>query len=100
LPMGVLLGLLIGKPVGIFLFSWGTTKLGFAEIPKGVTWTMLAGVACLGGIGFTMAMFINSLAYQDPRMIMYAKVGIFVGSILSAALGFVVLRYATRRKKP
>ncbi len=100
LPMGVFLGLLLGKPVGIFLFSWCAARLGLAEIPKGVTWTMIAGVACLAGIGFTMALFINGLAFEDPQMLMYSKVGIFAASILSAVLGFVVLRFSTRGDMP
>jgi NhaA family Na+:H+ antiporter len=99
LPVGIALGLLIGKPAGILSCSWISTKLGFAEIPRGVTWPMMAGVALLAGIGFTMALFISDLAFQDPNLLMLSKVGIFAGSILSGVLGFLVLRYAAQRNR-
>lgn len=96
LPMGIFFGLLIGKPLGIFSFSWVATKLGLGEIPKGATWTMIAGVSCLGGIGFTMALFINSLAFENPQLMTYSKMGIFTASIVSAVLGYSILKFSTR----
>jgi NhaA family Na+:H+ antiporter len=88
--IAVAAGLLIGKPLGIFSFCWLTVKSGIARLPDGVTWPALLGGGMLGGIGFTMALFVAGLAVSGPSLDA-AKVGILAGSILSAALGTVVL---------
>jgi NhaA family Na+:H+ antiporter len=86
----VLLGLLIGKPAGITIFSWLAVSLGFARLPKGVSWGVIAGSGFLAGIGFTMAIFIASLALKG-NLLGAAKVGIIVGSFLSAIIGLAAL---------
>jgi NhaA family Na+:H+ antiporter len=99
IPVGIIVGLFLGKTVGITLSSWLAVKLGVADLPKHVTWPQVVGVAMLGGIGFTMALFVAALAFRDPSQIEAAKVGILVGSITSGLIGFLVVR-ATCRKAP
>ncbi len=89
--LAVMLGLMIGKPVGILLFSWLSVRIGIAELPKGVDWRALTGAGFLAGIGFTMALFIAGLALTGP-LLDTAKIGILTGSVLSAALGMALLR--------
>lgn len=81
------LGLLIGKPVGIYGASWLAVRLRWAELPAQCTWAGLFGVAILGGIGFTMALFIGGLAFDDPAQLDAAKVGVLGGSLLTGSLG-------------
>jgi NhaA family Na+:H+ antiporter len=83
-------GLVIGKPVGILFFSWLAVRLGIARLPTGVDWKVMAGAGCLAGIGFTMSLFIASLAL-DEGLLESAKVGTLAGSAVSAALGFALL---------
>ena len=92
--LGILVGLFLGKPIGIFSFTFLAVKLGLGDLPPGVTWRMIHGAATLGGIGFTMALFIGGLAFRDPALVEIAKVGIFGASVLSGVLGFLLLRYA------
>ena len=91
---GVLTGLVIGKFAGISLFSWLAVLLGLARLPSGVQWKHLLGAAWLGGIGFTMSLFIAQLAFQSPEIVEQAKLGILLGSALSAAVGLVWLFWA------
>ena len=88
--LAVLLGLLLGKPAGITLFSWLAVKLGLARLPQGVSWGVIVGSGFLAGIGFTMAIFIASLALKS-NLLDAAKVGIIVGSFLSAIIGLAAL---------
>jgi len=90
--LGVLLGLLVGKPLGITLFSWVATKLKLAALPSGCEWRALHAVSWLGGIGFTMSLFITGLAFGDPTLVTDAKVGIFAASIGAALAGWLLLR--------
>jgi NhaA family Na+:H+ antiporter len=92
--IGVLAGLVIGKFVGISLFSWFAVLLGLARLPSGVQWKHLLGAAWLGGIGFTMSLFIAQLASANPAIIEQAKLGILVGSAISAAIGLIWLFWA------
>jgi len=92
--VAVVAGLVAGKPVGIMLASWIAARFG-AVLPAGVTWRALLGVAALGGIGFTMSIFIANLAFDDP-LLRSAKIGILVGSALSALLGWLLLGRALR----
>ena len=85
--MGVFFGLLVGKPLGIFLASWGAVKSGLAELPEGATWRMLFAVGCLGGIGFTMSLFVDALAYTEPDLIDRGKIAILMGSTAAAVAG-------------
>lgn len=90
--LAVALGLLLGKPIGITLLSWVGVKSGLAELPPGLTWKNIFGVALLGGIGFTMAIFVATLAFRDPGLLNQAKGGIFLGSIIAGVLGFILLK--------
>lgn len=90
--LGVLFGLLVGKPLGITLFAWLATKLGLAALPSGCGWRALHGVSWLGGIGFTMSLFITGLAFADAGLVTDAKVGIFTASIGAAVAGWLLLR--------
>jgi NhaA family Na+:H+ antiporter len=90
--LGIVLGLFIGKQAGILGFSWLSVKLGIADLPSDVTWTQVHGVAVLGGIGFTMSLFIGGLAFSDPQVVETVKVGILTGSGLSAVVGWLLLR--------
>lgn len=88
--IAVMLGLLVGKPLGIVLFSWLAVKLGLARLPEGISWGVIAGGGFLAGIGFTMAIFIASLALEG-NLLDAAKVGIIAGSLLSGIVGAVIL---------
>ncbi len=91
-PLGIILGLFLGKLVGITGSSWLAVKLHVADLPTHVTWTQVGAVSMLGGIGFTMALFVASLAFEDPALIESAKVGILAASALSGTIGFFILR--------
>ena len=91
-PLGVALGLFIGKPLGVFLSAWVIIRLGWADMPRGASMGQLCGVAVLCGIGFTMSLFIGNLAFSDPGLIDATKIGVLVGSLASALLGVVILR--------
>jgi NhaA family Na+:H+ antiporter len=90
--LGVLLGLLLGKPVGITLFSWLAVRLRLAVLPGGVSWGAIHAVSWLGGIGFTMSLFVTGLAFSDAAAIDRSKVGIFAASILAGIAGWMLLR--------
>jgi NhaA family Na+:H+ antiporter len=95
--LAVALGLLVGKPVGIMLLSWLAVRLGIAALPAGVGWGALLGAGCLGGIGFTMALFITALAFQDAALAAASKLGVMLASVLAAAAGLLVLARALPR---
>ena len=92
---GIVLGLVVGKIVGVSLFSWCAVKFGVGELPEGVTWGQLLGASAAAGIGFTVSLFITDLAFTDPTLAEAAKLAVFVGSLASAVLAFVILRAAT-----
>lgn len=95
-PVGIALGLVIGKQLGVFVFCVLGIKLGIARLPDGVNWSMLYGVAILCGIGFTMSLFIGSLAFEDTSSpyLYQDRIGILGGSFISALLGFLWLKQA------
>jgi len=93
--LGTAIGLAFGKPVGITIFTWLTTKILRVNLISGATWPMILGVGFLGGIGFTMSLFISALSFSEPVFQEYAKIGIIVGSLLGGILGYAVLRWAT-----
>ncbi|AHG21125.1 pH-dependent sodium/proton antiporter [Chania multitudinisentens RB-25] len=95
LPLGIAAGLFIGKPLGIFTFSWLAVKLGIARLPEGIGFKQVFAVAVLCGIGFTMSIFIASLAFADAdtALITYSKLGILLGSTVAAVVGYGLLRF-------
>lgn len=99
IPLGIALGLFLGKPLGIAGFTWLALRSGIGERPEGATWPGLVGVACLGGIGFTMSLFIGGLAFPDPAYAADIRIGVLGGSILSATIGFLLLAWAFAGKK-
>ncbi|MBI6816933.1 Na+/H+ antiporter NhaA [Pseudomonas syringae pv. aptata] len=97
-PLGVALGLLVGKQIGIFAMAALAIRAGLARLPDGSNWGQLYGVAALCGIGFTMSLFIGALAFPGtPELVDEVKVGVLIGSVLSAVLGVVVLRRFAQR---
>ncbi len=95
--LGVLLGLLLGKPIGIMAFSAFIIKIHAAELPKGANWMHMFGASVLGGVGFTMAIFVANLAFADASLIMTAKVGILCASTIAGVIGFLILFFQARR---
>jgi NhaA family Na+:H+ antiporter len=89
---GVIAGLVIGKPLGIVLFSWLAVRIGIAIKPRAITWHHVAGIGVLGGIGFTISLFISELAFEDRAIADASRVGILFGSITAGILGYLVLR--------
>ena len=90
--IGVLCGLLLGKPIGIAVAVWVTEKLGIGRRSRSMTWRMVWGIGCLASIGFTMSMFVTMLAFTTPAHLIQAKVGILVASIIGATVGYLLLR--------
>lgn len=101
-PLGIALGLFLGKQLGVFSFTWVAVKSGFARLPEGANWLMVYGIALLCGIGFTMSLFIASLAFEQTGVqdVVGDRLGILVGSLCSAVVGYSVLRLASAQKKP
>lgn len=92
-PLGIMLGLFFGKQIGVFGFSFIAIKLGIASLPQGSNFKQLYGVSILTGIGFTMSLFVNTLAYNDTELFFYAdKLAILLGSFISGALGYLFLK--------
>lgn len=99
--MGIFFGLVLGKPLGISLFSYLAVKLGVAERPAGSTWRMLIAVACLGGIGFTMSIFVDSLAFDSAtqqEFINMGKIAILMASTTAALLGSLLIVSEAKRE--
>ena len=94
-PLGIAAGLLVGKQVGVFGFAWVGVKMGICRLPDGVTWIHVYGAGLLAGIGFTMSLFIGTLAFADPNMATAVRLGVLSGSFLSGVAGYMVLRFAT-----
>jgi NhaA family Na+:H+ antiporter len=94
LPLGIIAGLFIGKPLGITLFTWLALRLKLAKLPHGTAFNQIMAVGVLCGIGFTMSIFITTLAFAElePELVDLAKLGILMGSLLSAVVGYVLLR--------
>jgi NhaA family Na+:H+ antiporter len=88
--VGIVLGLVLGKPIGVTLFSWLALKLKFAVLPENITMKQLFGASFLTGIGFTMALFIANAAFSDPELLAQAKVGILIASLLAGVTGYVL----------
>ena len=96
--IGIFAGLIVGKPLGILLFSFAAVSLGWCALPGGLSWKHVTGIGFLAGIGFTMSIFITLLAFDDPTLITEAKISILLASLISGTLGFLWLRRALKPK--
>ncbi len=97
LPLGIAAGLLIGKPLGISLAVFACVSLGLAKLPERANWLHMIGVGCLAGIGFTMSLFIGTLAFSTPAQIDAVRLGVIAGSVLSIILGLAILWLGSRK---
>lgn len=97
--LGVTLGLLLGKPLGVVGGAWLAVRLGVAALPRRVTWPQMIGAGLLAGIGFTMSLFVSNLAFDESALLTQAKLGVLMASVLAAVLGAVWLLVATRKDK-
>ena len=98
LSLGIILGLAVGKPLGISSFAWLAVKLKIAELPPRVEWSQLFAASWLAGIGFTMALFIANSAFTDYNQLAAAKVSILIGSLMSGLIGFSLLLLTSRMR--
>jgi len=100
LPLGIALGLILGKQVGVFGMTWLASKLGMGSLPEGVTWPSLYGLSVLCGIGFTMSLFISSLAFEETSVNLLAvdRLGVLAGTLVAALWGYLVLRKVLPRQ--
>lgn len=99
-PLGIMLGLFLGKQVGVFGFSWVAIKLGFAKLPEGSNWLQLYGVSILTGIGFTMSLFIVSLAFESDDLFQYTdRLAILLASFTAGIVGYLILRFGKSGKQ-
>jgi len=89
--IGIILGLIIGKPLGIVTFSWVLVKLKWGKLPNGVDWVQMIGIGILAGIGFTMSIFITTLAFGEDKIQNLAKIAILFASLFSGIVGFIIL---------
>lgn len=92
--LGIVFGLIIGKQLGVFAFSWASVKLGIAEMPSGTTWRQFYGVSALAGIGFTMSLFIATLAFGSGEALANAKIGILLASLIAGLTGWYLLAHS------
>jgi NhaA family Na+:H+ antiporter len=99
LGIGIILGLIAGKSIGIFLICFIAKKLKIAQLPEGAGWKQIFGVGLLGGIGFTMSIFISILSFDDSMLIEEAKFAVLIASLCAGLLGYVVLRAVSATKK-
>lgn len=95
IPLGIALGLFAGKQIGIFGASWLAIKSGLCRMPEGANWAQIYAVSIIAGIGFTMSLFIGMLAFTDPAYAADVRIGVLSGSLLSAIIGYLVLRAAS-----
>ncbi|MEJ2024218.1 MAG: Na+/H+ antiporter NhaA, partial [Deltaproteobacteria bacterium] len=94
-PLGIMAGLFFGKQIGVFVFSWISIQLGFVKLPKGSKWIQFYGVSVLTGIGFTMSLFVDSLAFDNETLFQHAdRLAILLASFASALFGYLILRFS------
>ncbi len=96
LTLGIAVGLFLGKQIGVFLATWIGVKSGIARLPENVSWKHVYGVACLTGVGFTMSLFIGSLAFTTADVMNAVRLGVVLGSVLSGIIGYLLLKSAAR----
>ncbi|MCZ6893219.1 MAG: Na+/H+ antiporter NhaA, partial [Gammaproteobacteria bacterium] len=100
-PLGIVLGLFVGKQVGVFVAWWLAIAIGLGERPEGATWTSIYGVSVLTGIGFTMSLFIGTLAFESPEAYeVPLRLGVLAGSLLSGVVGYLLVRAGTNMAEP
>ncbi|MGR3757767.1 MAG: Na+/H+ antiporter NhaA [Tranquillimonas sp.] len=97
LPLGIALGLILGKQIGVFGVTFVMVKAGWSRMPHGTNWLHIYGIACLAGIGFTMSLFIGSLSFSNPELTNEVRLGVLAGSTVSAVLGYAVLMLGSRQ---
>lgn len=95
--LGIILGLVLGKPIGIIFFSMLAIYFGLASLPEGVIWRQFVGVGVLGGIGFTMSIFITLLAFNQPELIAQSKIAVIIASLFSGLAGYGLLKTTTKK---
>jgi len=97
-PVGIALGLFVGNQIGVFGFCWLAIKLGLARLPQDMSWLTLYGTSALCGVGFTMSLFIGSLAFEETgvNMLFDERIGIVIGSLMAGVLGYLVLRVSLK----
>jgi NhaA family Na+:H+ antiporter len=95
--LGIIAGLFLGKQIGIFAACWAAVVAGLGRLPKGVTWAQIYGAAVLAGIGFTMSLFVATLAFSNPVLVASAKLAILIGSLLAGAAGLTIIARVTRK---
>ncbi len=100
IPLGIAVGLFLGNQVGIYGLTWAGVRLGLGRLPDGMTWWHVYGVSALAGIGFTMSLFIGTLAFEDPAYQAQVRIGVLSGSLLSGIVGYSVLRWIAGTRKP
>jgi NhaA family Na+:H+ antiporter len=100
LPLGIALGLVAGKLVGVLAVTWALVRLGYATLPGGANWMHMVGIGLLAGIGFTMSLFIGGLSFADLELMNQVRLGVLSGSAVAAVAGFLVLRMASARMLP
>jgi Na+:H+ antiporter, NhaA family len=98
--LGIIFGLVFGKPIGIFLFTYLSVKLKLTQLPEDLNWKKIIGVGFLGGIGFTMSIFVTLLAFEDKQIITNSKFMILIGSLISGLIGFIWLKKSISNVKP
>jgi NhaA family Na+:H+ antiporter len=96
--LGIALGLIVGKPLGIFILSFLAVKLGICKLPSDLNWKSVIGAGFLGGIGFTMSIFVTLLAFEDATIINNAKFVILLSSLIAGIIGFLSLKFVLKRK--
>ena len=92
--LGIVAGLVVGKQLGITVFTWLALKSGISELPRGINWRHVYGAGWLAGIGFTMSLFISDLAFSEGSLVDAAKLGILAASLIAGAVGWTILRTA------
>jgi NhaA family Na+:H+ antiporter len=96
--IGIIMGLLIGKPLGIFLFSYLGVQFGWAQKPEEIAWSQIIGIGFLGGIGFTMSFFVSQLAFLDEQVLSLAKFAVLIASFIAGVVGFTILKYFSKNE--
>jgi NhaA family Na+:H+ antiporter len=97
--LGIMAGLIIGKPLGIWLFSFIGVRTGLCVLPKDLKWKNIVGAGFLGGIGFTMSIFITLLAFENEALVNHSKIAILFASFIAGTIGFTFLKMTLKKPK-